>query len=71
MDKIYKTPKPNKELYLGGNLMKDLKNFIKPVLFLTLGLLLLSLIKNIDFTSMMAKIQNNIQEGLKVVKITN
>lgn len=71
MDKIYKTPKPNKELYLGGNLMKDLKNFIKPVLFLTLGLLLLSLIKNIDFTSMMAKIQNNIQEGLKVVKITD
>ena len=65
MDKIYKIPKYNKELYIGGTLMKDLKNFIKPVLFLTLGLLLLSLVKDVDFTSMMAKIQNNIQEGLK------
>ena len=61
MDKIYKIPKYNKELYIGGTLMKDLKNFIKPVLFLTLGLLLLSLVKDVDFTSMMAKIQNNIQ----------
>ena len=51
--------------------MKDLKNFIKPILFLTLGLLLLSLVRNINFTSMMSKIQNNIQEGLKVVKITD
>lgn len=71
MDKIYKTPKYNKELYTGGTLMKDLKNFIKPVLFLTLGLLALSLVKNIDFSSMMTKIQNNIQEGLQVVKITD
>lgn len=71
MDKIYKIPKYNKELYLGGNLMKNLKNFIKPIMFLTLGLLLLSLVKNIDFTSMMTKIQNNIQEGLKVVKVTD
>ena len=51
--------------------MKDLKNFIKPILFLTLGLLLLSLVRNINLTSMMTKIQNNIQEGLKVVKITD
>lgn len=51
--------------------MKDLKNFIKPVLFLTLGLLALSSVKNIDITSMMAKIQNNIQEGLKIVKVTD
>ena len=33
MDKIYKIPKYNKELYLGGTLMKDLKNFVKPILF--------------------------------------
>lgn len=71
MDKIYKIPKYNKELYLGGTLMKDLKNFIKPVLFLTLGLLLLSLVRNVDFISMMTKIQNNIQEGLQVVKVTD
>ena len=71
MDKIYKIPKYNKELYLGGTLMKDLKNFIKPVLFLTIGLLLLSLVRNVDFISMMTKIQNNIQEGLKVVKVTD
>ena len=32
MDKIYKIPKYNKELYLGGTLMKDLKNFVKPIL---------------------------------------
>lgn len=51
--------------------MKDLKNFIKPIIFLTLGLLLLSLVRNVDFTSMMTKIQNNIQEGLKVVKVTD
>ena len=51
--------------------MKDLKNFIKPILFLTLGLLLLSLVRNINLTSMMTKIQNNIQEGLKVVKVTD
>lgn len=51
--------------------MKDLKKFIKPVLFLTIGLLLLSLVRNVDITSMMAKIQNNIQEGLKVVKVTD
>ena len=49
MDKIYKIPKYNKELYLGGTLMKDLKNFVKPILFLTIGLLLISLVKNIDF----------------------
>ena len=42
--------------------MKDLKNFIKPILFLTLGLLLLSLVKNVNLTSMMTKIQNNIQK---------
>ena len=71
MDKIYKIPKHNNELYLGGTLMKDLKNFIKPVLFLTIGLLLLSLVRSIDFRVMMTKIQNNIQEGLKVVKITD
>ena len=29
MDKIYKIPKHNNELYLGGTLMKDLKIFIK------------------------------------------
>ena len=51
--------------------MKNLKNFIRPVLFLTLGVLLLSLVRNVDFTSMMTKIQNNIQEGLKVVKVTD
>lgn len=71
MDKIYKIPKYNKELYLGGTLMKDLKNFVKPILFLTIGLLLISLVKNIDFTSMMTKIQNNMQQGLTVVKITD
>lgn len=60
-----------KNYILGGNLMKDLKNFIKPILFLTLGLLLLSLVKNVNLTSMMTKIQNNIQEGLKVVKVTD
>ncbi|WP_455539582.1 DUF3298 and DUF4163 domain-containing protein [Terrisporobacter sp.] len=51
--------------------MKDLKNFVKPVLFLTIGLLLISLVRNFDFTSMMLKIQNNIQQGLTVVKITD
>lgn len=51
--------------------MKDFKNFIKPVLFLTLGLLLLSLVGNVNFISMMSKIQNNIQEGLKVVRVTD
>ena len=51
--------------------MKDLKNFVKPILFLTIGLLLISLVKNIDFTSMMTKIQNNMQQGLTVVKITD
>lgn len=51
--------------------MKDLKNFIKPVLFLTIGLLLLSLVKNVNIISMMTKIQNNIQEGLKFVKVTD
>ena len=71
MDKIYKIPKYNNELYLGGTLMKSLKNFIKPILFLTLGLLLLSILRTVDFTSMMSKIQNNIQEGLKVVKVTD
>ena len=71
MDKIYKIPKYNKELYLGGTLMKDLKNFVKPILFLTIGLLLISLVKNIDFMSMMTKIQNNMQQGLTVVKITD
>lgn len=71
MDKIYKIPKYNKELYLGGTLMKDLKNFIKPIVFLTLGLMLLSLVRSVDFASMMTKIQNNIQEGLKVVKVTD
>ena len=50
--------------------MKNLKNFIKPIIFLTLGLLLLSLVQNIDFKVMMTKIQGNIQEGLKVVKVT-
>ena len=51
--------------------MNNLKNFIKPILFLTLGLLLLSLFRSTDFTSIMTKIQSNIQEGLKVVKITD
>ena len=51
--------------------MKDLKNFVKPILFLTIGLLLISLVKNIDFMSMMTKIQNNMQQGLTVVKITD
>ena len=51
--------------------MKDLKNFVKPILFLTIGLLLISLVKNIDFTSMMTKIQNTMQQGLSVVKITD
>lgn len=51
--------------------MKDLKNFIKPVVFLTIGLLLLSIFRNTNFSSMMTKMQNNIQEGLKVVKITD
>lgn len=50
--------------------MKNLKNFTKPIIFLTLGLLLLSLVQNIDFKVMMTKIQGNIQEGLKVVKVT-
>ncbi len=71
MDKFYKIPKYNKELYLGGTLMKDLKNFIKPILFLTLALVVLSLFRSVDFRVMMTKIQNNIQEGLKVVKVTD
>ena len=50
--------------------MKNLKNFIKPVLFLILGLFLISIFKDIDFKTMMTKMQNNIQQGLKIVKVT-
>lgn len=50
--------------------MKDLKNFIKPIIFFTIGILILSLVQKTDFSSMMTKIQANIQEGLRVVKIT-
>ena len=50
--------------------MKDFKNFIKPILFLTISLMVLSLFKSVDFRVMMTKIQNNIQEGMKVVKVT-
>ena len=70
MDKIYKIPKYNKELYLGGTLMKYLKNFVKPIIFFTIGILLLSLVEKTDFSSIMTKLQANIKEGLKVVKIT-
>ncbi len=70
MDKIYKIPKYNNELDLGGTLMKEIKNFIKPILFLTMGIFLLSLIQNVNLSSVMTKIQANIYEGLKVVKIT-
>ena len=50
--------------------MKEIKNFIKPILILTMTILILSLVQNIDLSSIMAKIQANIYEGLKVVKIT-
>lgn len=50
--------------------MKEIKNFIKSILILTMTILILSLVQNIDVSSIMAKIQANIYEGLKVVKIT-
>ena len=68
MDKFYKIPKYNKELYLGGTLMKDLKNFIKPILFLTLALVVLSLFRSVDFRVMMTKIQRVKSSKIILVK---
>ena len=69
-DKIFEIPKDNKELYLGGTLMKYIKNYTKPILFFTIGILLFSLIQSGSLTSMMYKIQANLLQGLNLVKIT-
>ncbi|MEG0855388.1 MAG: hypothetical protein RSG52_02805 [Terrisporobacter sp.] len=50
--------------------MKYIKNYIKPMLFLMVGILLLSLVQNPSLIPMMPKVQTNIQQGLKVVKVT-
>lgn len=50
--------------------MKDNKNYAKPILFLAVGILLLSLVQNINLSSMMYKIQTNILQGMNIVKVT-
>ena len=50
--------------------MKYIKNYTKPILFFTIGILLFSLIQSGSLTSMMYKIQANLLQGLNLVKIT-
>lgn len=50
--------------------MKYIKEYIKPMLFLVLGISALSIIQNKDLIPIMDKIQTNIQQGLQIVKIT-
>ena len=50
--------------------MKSVKNYLKPIIFFTIGMLILSIIKQNNILKWEDKIQTNLSQGLRTVKIT-